>query len=227
MTTVAGDRRPALFAFAGVAALAGGAALVLLLQLIPPTDEISVLRRTISEYGLSANKWVFDLAVALVAAGSAVTLAVLWLQRRLPWIAAVFGALWTIGLLVVVAFPKTDWTSVTASGTGGTLHRIASIVAFVCLPLAVLTAARAVFPDSPRRRFAARLFAVLSLAWFAVLLGAVAVAALTDQRWWVLIPLGLVERGLALTELVALAALALPSRVTAPTSPRPTAGSPR
>ncbi|GAA3523396.1 DUF998 domain-containing protein [Amycolatopsis ultiminotia] len=227
MPTVPGDRRPVLLPLAGVAALAAGAALVLLLQLVPPTDEISVTQRTISEYGLSDNKWVFDLAVALVAAGSALTLTVLRRQRRLPAAAAVFGALWTIGLLVVVAFPKTDWTNAAASGAGGTLHRIASVVAFVCLPLAVLVAARPVFPDSPRRRLAARLLAVLSLAWFAVLLGAIAVAAGTDQRWWLIIPLGLVERGMALTELSALAALAVPVRVTAPTSPRPTAVPPR
>ncbi|WP_033294028.1 DUF998 domain-containing protein [Amycolatopsis jejuensis] len=211
MTTVPADRRPTLFSLAGIGALVLGAALVLLLQLVPPTDEISVTRRTISEYGLSDHKWVFDLAVVLVAAGSAVAFTVLRLQRRLPVAAAVLGALWTAGLLTIVAFPKTDWTSVTASGAGGTVHRIASVVAFVCLPVAVLVAARAAFPDSPRRRFLARLLAAASLAWFAVILGAVLVAALTDQRWWLLIPLGLVERGMALTELLALAALAAPA----------------
>src|ERR1700754_770560 len=100
MTTLAEDRRPALVSIAGIAAFAIGAALVLLLQLVPPTDEISVTSRTISEYGLSDNKWVFDLGVVRVAGGSPVTLAVLRLQRRLPVTSAVFGALWTIGLLV-------------------------------------------------------------------------------------------------------------------------------
>ncbi len=211
MTTVRADRRPVLLALAGIAALALGAVLMLLLQLVPPTDEISATWRTISEYGRSDHKWVFDLAIVLVAAGSAIAFAVLRLQGRLPVLAAVLGAFWTAGLLVIVAFPKTDWTNAAATGAGGTLHRIASVVAFVCLPLAVLVSARAAFPDSPRRRFVARALAVASLAWFAVILGAVAVAALTDQRWWLLIPLGLVERGMALTELVALAALAAPS----------------
>ena len=214
MTALAPDRRPALFAIAGIVALAVGAVLVLVLGLVPPTDRISVTSRTISEYGLSDNKWVFDLAVVLVAVGSAVSLAVLRLQRRLPVVSAIFGGLWTVGLLVIVAFPKTDWAAAggSASGAGGALHRAASVVAFVCLPVAVLVAARTTFPHSPRRRFAVRLLAALSLGWFAVILGAVGVAAVTDGRWWQLIPLGLVERGMALTELVALAALAAPSR---------------
>lgn len=207
MTTLAAGRRPAL---AGIAALALGAVLMLLLQVVPPTDEISATWRTISEYGRSEHKWVFDLAVGLVAAGSAVAFAVLRRQGRLPGLAAVLGAFWTAGLLVIVAFPKTDWANAAATGAGGTLHRIASVVAFVCLPLAVLVSARTAFPDSPRRRILARALAIAALAWFAVILGAIVVAALTDQHWWLLIPLGLVERGMALTELVALAALAAP-----------------
>jgi hypothetical protein len=40
----------------------------------------------------------------------------------------------------------------------------------------------------------------------------VVVAAAEDGRWWTLIPLGLVERGMALTELVALGVLLAPAR---------------
>ncbi|HWD03649.1 MAG TPA: DUF998 domain-containing protein [Amycolatopsis sp.] len=212
MTTLAEDRRPAVLAIAGIVLCAVGAALVVVLQLVPPTDQISVVSRTISEYGLSDNKWLFDVAVILVAVGSAVPLAVLRAQRRLPTVAAVFGALWTLGLLVIVAFPKNNWALASGSGAGGMLHRVASVVAFVCLPLAILAAARTAFPHAPRRRFAARVLAVLSLAWFGIILGAVVVAAIDGGRWWLLIPLGLVERGMALTELVALAVLAAPSR---------------
>ena len=215
MATLAPHRRAAAVSLLGIAALAVGAGLVLTLQLIPPTDAISPVRRTISEYGLSANKPVFDLAVVLVALGSAAGLAALRHQRRLPVAAAVFGALWTIGLLVIVAFPKPDWATVSHADFGGTLHRIASVVAFVALPLAILAAARAAFPDSPARRRSARLLAVASLAWFAVILGAVGVAAAEGARWWLLIPLGLVERGMALTELVALAVLLAPARAPA------------
>jgi hypothetical protein len=212
MVTVPARRTSLAVSLSGIAALAIGAALVLLLQVIPPTDEISATRRTISEYGLSDHKWLFDLAVILVALGSAAGLAVLHSQRRLPVPAAFLGTLWTVGLLVIVAFPKPDWATVSRSDFGGTLHRIASVVAFVALPLAVLVAARAAFPDSPGRRWLARVPAIASLAWFAVILGAVVVAAVDGGRWWTLIPLGLVERGMALTELVALGVLLAPTR---------------
>lgn len=202
------DRRPAVGAVAGVAGLTAGAVLVLLLAVLPPTDQISVLRQTISQYGLSANAWLFDVAVLLVVAGSAVILGLLRQRGGLPGVAAVFGAGWLLGLLLVVVVPKANWALVTGFSLGGTLHRVASLVAFTCLPLAVLTAARAAFADSPGRRFAARLFAVLSLCWFGVILGAVAFAAVTGGRWWQIVPLGLVERGMALTELVSLALLA-------------------
>ncbi len=212
MVTVPARRTSLAVSLSGIAALAIGAALVLLLQVIPPTDQISATRRTISEYGLSDHKWLFDLAVVLVALGSATGLAVLHSQRRLPGPAALLGTLWTVGLLVIVAFPKPDWATVSRSDFGGTLHRIASVVAFVALPLAVLVAARAAFPDSPGRRWLARVLALTSLAWFAVILGAVVVAAVDGGRWWTLIPLGLVERGMALTELVALGVLLAPAR---------------
>src|SRR4051794_21503339 len=201
MVTVPARRVSVAVSLTGVAALVIGAGLVLLLQVIPPTDEISATRRTISEYGLSDHKWVFDLAVVLVALGSAAGLAVLGRQRRLPTAAAILGTLWTVGLLVIVAFPKPDWATVSRADFGGTLHRIASVVAFVALPLAGLVAGPAAFPASTARRRLARVLAVVSLGWFAVILGAVAVAAAEDGRWWTLIPLGLVERGMAVTEL--------------------------
>ncbi|MEU0529522.1 DUF998 domain-containing protein [Amycolatopsis tolypomycina] len=210
MVTFPARRVSVAISLTGIAALVLGAGLVLLLQVIPPTDEISVTRRTISEYGLSDHKWVFDLAVLLVAAGSAAGLLVLHRQGRLPAPAAILGTLWTVGLLVIVAFPKPDWATVSRADFGGTLHRIASVVAFVALPLAVLVAARAAFPASPGRRWLARVLALVSLGWFAVILGAVVVAATDDGRWWTLIPLGLVERGMALTELVALGVLFAP-----------------
>ncbi|HKN98395.1 MAG TPA: DUF998 domain-containing protein [Pseudonocardiaceae bacterium] len=203
-------RRPGV-AVAGIAALAAGVALVVLLALIPPTDEISVLRQTISQYGLSDNRWLFNTAVLLVAAGSALILGTLRLERQLSTAATVFGTLWTVCLLVIVAVPKANWALVTGFSPGGTLHRAASLVGFVCLPVAVLLAARTAFPHSRTRRIVARVFAVLALCWFAAILGAVVVAGVTEQRWWQLIPLGLVERGMALTELVALVTLAIPT----------------
>jgi hypothetical protein len=198
-------------ALLGVVGLAAGAVIVLLLAFLPPTNAISVTTRTISEYGLSEDSWVFDIAVLLVAAGSVLILGGLLRERRLPAASVVLGALWVLGLLCVVAVPKANWAVTRGFSVGGTVHRFASFVAFLCLPFAILRAASSVFPDAPRRRRAVRLFAALSLAWFGVIIGAVVVGAVADQRWWTLIPLGLVERGMALTELVALALLAASS----------------
>jgi hypothetical protein len=194
-----------ILALSGVAA---GAVLVLLLQVIPPTNTISPLTRTISEYGLSANAWLFNLAVLLVAAGSVLGFAALIRGRivtpRSP--ATLFATLWVVSLLVIVWFPKTNWAN--GPSDGGTVHRVASVVGFVCLPVAVLLAARAT--GRPRLT---RTLAIISLLWFAVILGAVGVAMAEQTHWWELIPLGLVERLMALTELLALGSLVTPARL--------------
>lgn len=196
--------RAGLVGACSTVALGVGAALILLLQFIPPTNEISALHQTISEYGLSPNSWLFDIGVLLIVGGSVAGFAALRLYRAVPVVSLVFGALWTVGMLIVVAFPKHDWATGPHAGFGGLLHRYASVVAFACLPIAILCAAGQAFPRSFYARLPARLFAVAALGWFAVILGAVAI---TGDNWWQVLPLGLVERGMAVTELVALAAL--------------------
>lgn len=200
----------------GIAALTAGAGLVVLLAFLPATKDISVVTQTISQYGLSDGKGVFNAAVLLVAAGSVLILGPLWARRRLPKAATGFSVGWVVGLLVIVVVPKANWALVSGFNVGGTLHRAASVVAFVCLPIAVYGAAKTVFADSPGRRAAVRVLAVAALAWLAIIVGAVVIAAATGQRWWQLIPLGLVERGMALTGLVALVTLAVPTRVRTP-----------
>jgi hypothetical protein len=54
---------------------------------------------------------------------------------------------------------------------------------------------------------------VASLLWFGVILGAIGVSMTGGGPWWQLIPLGLVERLMALTELLAIGALVLPVRL--------------
>ncbi|WP_020672804.1 DUF998 domain-containing protein [Amycolatopsis nigrescens] len=194
----------------GLAALALGAALILLLQILPPTDRINPVRRTISEYALSSNKWIFDLAVLLVALGSAAAFAGLVRHKLLPVrsFAVLLGALWTVSLLVVIVFPKHNWAI--GPSTGGNVHRIASVVGFVCLPVAVLLAARIVFRHSLLWRRLAQFLAVTSLLWFGAILVAVGIMATGGPPWWQLLPLGLVERGMAVNELLAVATLAVP-----------------
>ncbi|MGY6654013.1 DUF998 domain-containing protein [Amycolatopsis sp. TRM77291] len=217
MTTRQVTARSPLALLAAVASVAGGALLILLLQVLPATSDISPVRRTISEYALSEHKWIFDVAVLLVALGSAIGFGALIRRKHLPVLSAasVFCALWTVSLVVIVAFPKNNWAI--GPSTGGTVHRIASVVAFVCLPLAVWFAAKAVFPSSPARRAVTRVLAVAALAWFGVILGAIVVSMNGGEPWWRAIPLGLVERAMALTGLLALASLLIPARVvTAP-----------
>jgi hypothetical protein len=210
MTTRAPSGHGPVLPALGLAGMISGAALVLLLQLVPPTDRIDPIRRTISEYALSTNKWIFDIAVVLVALGSAAAFATP-IHRRLlsagsP--ASVLCALWTVSLLVIVAFPKHNWTL--GPSTGGTVHRIASIVGFVCLPLAVLSAARPVHAGAPGWRRLAQVLAVISLLWFGVILTGVGVMLAGGGPWWQFVPLGLVERLMALNELLAVAALTVP-----------------
>ncbi|KZB79463.1 DUF998 domain-containing protein [Amycolatopsis regifaucium] len=217
MTTSQVTARSPLALLAAVVSVAGGALLILLLQVLPATSDISPVRRTISEYALSEHKWIFDVAVLLVAFGSAIGFGALIHRRHLPALSAasIFCALWTVSLVVIVAFPKNNWAI--GPSTGGTVHRIASVVAFVALPLAVWFAAKAVFPTSPGRRAVTRVLAVAALAWFGVILGAIVISMNGGEPWWRAIPLGLVERAMALTGLIALASLLIPVRVaTAP-----------
>jgi hypothetical protein len=192
----------------GLALLACGVLAMAALQLLPPTSAINPVRRTISEYALSSNKWLFDLAVVFVALGSATAFYTLVRRSllRLLSAASVLGTLWIVSLLVIVAFPKTDWS--VGPSVGGTIHRIASIVAFLCLPVAVIVAARVAFRhDAPWRRLVIGL-GVVSLLCFTPILGAVLQMAAGGIPWWRAIPLGLVERFLALSEVLAVGTLA-------------------
>lgn len=206
--TVSPARAPGLLGAGGVVAIAVGALLVLLLQFLPPTSAISPLRRTISEYGLGPNKWIFNLALVLIAAGSAVLFTVHALRHTLPVPALVAGAVWTVSLLVIVAFPKTDWS--VGPSAGGTVHRIASIIGFVVLPIGVLVASGRVFASDTAWRWVSRGLSLGALGWLALIVTGVVVMLSGGGPWWQFVPLGLVQRLMALTDLLAVATLAVP-----------------
>lgn len=190
---------------ASLAALGLGSVLVIALHVLPPTDQDDPVRRTLSQYALGPNKWIFDVAVLLVAFGSALAFVEL-VRRRLvrPLSAPVLlGGIWTASLLVIVAFTKTDWT--VGPSVGGTIHRYASVVGFLALPLAVLLVARIVFAAAPGWRLAAQAFAVLALSGLGVLFVGVLRMAAGGGPWWLFVPLGLVERAMALTSVAAIA----------------------
>ena len=117
------------------------------------------------------------------------------------------GALWTLSLLVIVVFTKTDWT--VGPSIGGTIHRYASVVGFVSLPLAVLLVARRVFPDRPVWRWAARGFAVVSLGWFGLIVRRRGADGRRLRAVVALRPARLVERAVAVSAVAAIATVAL------------------
>jgi hypothetical protein len=190
---------------AGLGALAAGVVLILALHVLPPTDEISPLRRTLSQYALGPNKWVFDLGVLLVAVGSALAFAELIRRGLVRPLSApvVLGAVWVACLLVVVGFTKTNWAI--GPSVGGMVHRYASVVGFLALPVAVLLVAGRAFADAPGWRFAARGFGVLALSGLGVLFVGVLRMLGGGGPWWLFVPLGLVERMMALAAVAAVA----------------------
>ncbi|UVS78996.1 MULTISPECIES: DUF998 domain-containing protein [Actinokineospora] len=197
------DRRLPLL---GLTSLLAGVMVFLALHVLPPTSGISPVRRTLSEYALGESKWAFDLAVVLIALGSALVFAEL-LRRGHGRFAVVMGAVWTASLVVVVVFTKTDWS--VGPSLGGTIHRYASVAAFLSLPVAVMAAAGAVFPAAAGWRLLTRALSAVSLAWFGTIVVGVVNMAMGGVSWWRFVPLGLVERMIAGFAVAGLAVLVL------------------
>lgn len=194
----------ARLATVGTALVAVSLPLVALLHVLPPSSGINPMTRTISEYALSGNGWLFDLAVLALAVGSAAVTAGLVRAGVLKPLspATLLLAVWCVGLGTVVVFEKNNWAI--GPSVGGTVHRMASLAAFLALPAGALLAARAGRRDPNWRRPAAwtRFSAALSVLALGPLFYAVAVNVLTGRAWWRVFPLGAVERLLGLTEVV-------------------------
>ncbi|GAA1868502.1 DUF998 domain-containing protein [Pseudonocardia ailaonensis] len=188
------------------AALAGLAlAVVLILGLTLFVSDVDPVRRTISEYGLQPEyRTIFDMGVLAFAAACVLVAAALPRAGIAGWGAATGLGVAALGLATVVVFEKTDWS--VGPSLGGSIHRYASLVAFLVLPVAAIVAAR-----GHRGAHAAwsRWLGVASLAWFLPIVAGFALRPVTGRSWWQTIPLGLVERGLALTEVLTVAALAI------------------
>ena len=234
MTAPVPTRTARTWALTGVALIVAGVVAVLALHVVT-FDEINPVRRTLSQYALGPWKPVFDAGVLAVAAGSVAVLAGL-VRAGLAagrGAAAALIAVWSVCLVVVVAFEKIDW-SVGPTPTGY-VHRYASLLAFFCLPAAALALGRAWRGDGPWESFAraTRWLGVGSVAWLAPILLGFALRSLTGVPWWQFVPLGLFERGLALTEVAALVVMGMwaaraassplpgPSRTAGAGSPHP------
>lgn len=159
---------------------------------------------TISEYVYTAGGWAFLTGVLALALGSILLLAGLihaGLVRPLS-LGSILMSLWVIGLVGVAAFPKHNWEI--GPSTSGSIHRAATLLAFISLPAAVLAIARRYRSARP-----AIWMAYGSIAWLSVLFGAIAVSMVTDLRWHRIIPLGIVERGIVAFEVAAVIALGI------------------
>lgn len=190
-------------ALIGLVGIAAGPVAVGLLHVMPPTDRIDPARRTISEYALHETAWLFNAGVLALAAGSLAVLIALVRARvtRLNSLGGLALLLWCVGLAAVVYFPKHNWAL--GPSNHGTVHRVASLVAFVSLPVGALMIAwawRRYGAWRGRAMFTAG-FAVLALMFFGIIVGAFALQPFTGLRWWQLIPLGAVERALAVAEI--------------------------
>ena len=191
-----------------------GVLLIGALHVVAPTNSIDPLRVTISEYGRSPFGAVFVSGVLLIAIGSAATLAQLVRGGvcRPVSLPSIGIALWIAGMMGVAVFQKADWSAgVTWTGL---VHRGASVVAFIALPVAILAlsarrirarTALGATPGSHRLHVVSLALALMTLAAIAVLAVVIGFAEASLTPWWTLFPIGLAERLLVFTELAALA----------------------
>jgi hypothetical protein len=198
-----------MFATLGLFGVGLSVVLVGLLHVV--AVEVNPVRRTISEYALGDHRLMFDAGVLGLAAGSALVLVALVRAGLLRWPSSSAAALgiWSVALVVVVAFEKTNWA--VGPSIGGTIHRYASLVAFVSVPVAALALARRWRGDADWGRLAAtsRWLGVLALLFLGSILLGVVLRPITGVPWWQFLPLGLVERGLAITEVATVAVFAV------------------
>ncbi|GAA1534141.1 hypothetical protein GCM10009827_060310 [Dactylosporangium maewongense] len=193
-------------AFSGLGVLCVAASVVLygLLHVLPPSAGLDWTSRTISQYALLSNGWVFDVATLLLAAGSVAVVVALRRAGLVRRGATVALLLWVVGLVGVVWFEKHNWAS--GPSLSGDVHRAASLVAFLSLPAGALLAAAPWLRDTAARLVA--LGGVVSLLCFSPILWALVSESWTGVRWWRAIPLGGVERALGLAEVATVLLLA-------------------
>jgi hypothetical protein len=194
---------------AGGALLVLGALAVAVVDIAGADVPGAIIRLTISQAGLTPLAPVFAAAVLAIAAGGAAVLAVaVGLRRssRLPSVrGAVAGVIAIVGFVLVAVFTKQDWSQPPA--VSGTIHRVGSLAAFLALPVAVIALARRAWA-SRRIALAAVVAAIAGMASFLPIVVAI-VAVGMSGGWWLVVPLGLIERIIALCDIAALMLLAV------------------
>ncbi|MFU8874325.1 DUF998 domain-containing protein [Micromonospora sp. SL4-19] len=192
------DARPALHIADRLGRLLGLAAaalaLVLFALLHVLVSRLSPVTDTISDYALSSDGWIFDAAVLVLAGGSVCLLGpLLWRRHAAVPSATACYACWCLGLVLLTVFPRDPvGAPVTAAGE---IHKWASVIALLSLPLGALLTARR------RRGPGARVVAVTAAVCLVALVPFVsAYLASSPLKPY----LGLIERAVALGEIALL-----------------------
>lgn len=216
---------PRKAAAAGWGAVVVGAGTIAALHLFGPGSHISPVSKTISVYMLTSVGWIFSAAVLIATVGvGLIGYAAVHITGSATGSALVRVAVG--GLVLVALLDKTDWS--VGDSLSGTVHRFAALVTFLVLPVAIVVLVRGlarrerreVRVESPRNgevrisgartracRGCALGFAAVSPLWLVPVIVAMITVGQAGQ-WWLAVPLGLIERGMALTELAALVLLA-------------------
>lgn len=187
---------------------------VAILHFVPPTSLLDPYHETISAYGLTDIGWVFNGAVLLLALSSLVLVVALVLDRQLKplSVGTVMLTLWALGMAGVAAFEKTNWAI--GPSVAGSIHRAASVVAFLALPIGSAWMIGSALRRRPKVSgrgllVAALVFTVASVCYVGYLVWLIADARASGVAWWQAIPLGLTERILVVLEVAVLICLAL------------------
>lgn len=185
---------------------------IALLHVLPGGRRLNPMSAPISSYALTPAGWLFDAAVIALALGLAALLCALVAGGWLAATSAAFGVLTVccLGLVTLVVFPER--TAAGVLGTAGRIHWIAAMVTFAGLPVAAALLGRrhnAGSGCSGVPSIACRL-SVASGAWFAVYFFGSLLDMATQLRLWHVG--GVVERVLALTEMLMAVALAFSAR---------------
>lgn len=185
-----GNQRSGLLALGGIAL----AAALAVLGHLEVNDDLNPWSLTVSDFAVSDRGGVIDAAMVVLAAATVVLLAPLRRAGAGRSARALLLA-WSAGLLAAAVVPTND--PGTAMDAGAYLHRYASVVAFLVLPVAGWLLAG---PLGGRAGGRLRVLALASL----VLAGAMVWSAYPGDRMLI----GLAERLLILAEVTLLAVVA-------------------
>ncbi|MEU6073055.1 DUF998 domain-containing protein [Micromonospora sp. NPDC047074] len=191
-----GTRNSGLLALGGIAL----AALLTVIGHVGVNEDLDPWALTVSDFAVSERGGVIDVAMVVLAAATAVLLPALRLAHRPPAAgpgraAEVLLTAWVGGLLLAAVVPTNE--PGLPMDTAAYVHRYASVVAFLALPVAGwLLARRLPAPDGRRVRalVAASMVLAAAMIW----------SAYPGDR----LLLGLVERLLILTEVAVLVVVA-------------------